>query len=76
MTEHRLTDVATKADVVMERRKFDVGIVVPLKEEFRYVVDISIESSVESYVPRSPFIRLGPRLTRKSRNRVPPASSN
>lgn len=36
-----LTDVATKADVVMERRKFDIGIVVPLKEEFRYVVEIA-----------------------------------
>jgi len=41
MADLRLTHAERKANVVTERRKFDVGIVVSLKEEFRYVVEIA-----------------------------------
>ncbi len=41
MADLRLTHAERKANVVTERRKFDIGIVVPLKEEFRYVVEIA-----------------------------------
>lgn len=36
-----MTDMAKDATVAVERLKFDVGIVVPLKEEFRYVVEVA-----------------------------------